>query len=376
MSFTLSRIDSLESRCLFSINLSDPNAADYFSVKIDSATGQIGGLIQPGTYPAGDLLQLFGLDVGADVEFNGFDDLGLQSDWESAIASSGINAQITSFSSSAATLFVDDSSLQSDLTVQVNIADIRTLDVGITTSPNIGTAAGQVLYSGPVDDTTPAKPTIVNRRLTVNGTSGNDTITLSLKDGLARVNINGTVTKFNPTKFSRLTVDAGAGNDVVVIGAGFPAAAIYGREGNDQITAGDLADDLNGGPGADYILAGAGDDVVNGDAGRDTITGGAGKNKIYGGDDDDRLNGSNGRDFIYGGNGNDRIYGNGGDDQLFGEGNVDRIWGGSGNDLVSGGTSNDRLFGESGTDTLNGGTGTDTGNAVTGDSLISIEVTV
>src|SRR5439155_7201183 len=120
--------------------------------------------------------------------------------------------------------------------------------------------------------------------LTVNGSSGTDTINLTRNtDGKIHAVVNGKDKKFTASSVSRVAVYAFPGDDHVTLAAsGVPGAYIDGSEGNDV---------LSGGGGADNII------------------GGAGKNTIMGNDGDDRLVGSGGRDFIYGGAGNDRIYG-------------------------------------------------------------------
>jgi hypothetical protein len=80
-----------------------------------------------------------------------------------------------------------------------------------------------------------------------------------------------------------LLVNAGDGNDTV--GVDWPAAQdpslvssgalLFGGDGDDTVTGGELADDLRGGAGDDRLDGSAGNDEVSGDAGRDRLAGGA-----------------------------------------------------------------------------------------------------
>ena len=174
--------------------------------------------------------------------------------------------------------------------------------------------------------------TIVGSTLTVNGTSGDDVIAVSLKSGNLNVTVNGTSKKYPASGIARVNVLAYDGNDRVTIGDGVPGT---------------------------YVDAGAGNDYVDGGDGNDTLTGGAGKNTLNGNGGNDRLNGSGGRDLLNGGEGNDFLYGNGGDDTLDGGSGSDHIFAGDGNDLLIGGGGNDKLYGQAGDDTLIGGKGAD-----------------
>ena len=103
---------------------------------------------------------------------------------------------------------------------------------------------------------------------------------------------------------SDVTVNAGAGNDIITV-AGGSRNVIHGDAGNDRIT-------VESGAGADNTLYGdAGNDVINAKAGKNSVT-------IYGGDGADTLYGGSAADALYGGAGNDKLYGQSGDDTLTG----------------------------------------------------------
>ena len=91
---------------------------------------------------------------------------------------------------------------------------------------------------------------------------------------------------------------------------------------NNTPTDGD--DVLYGTPNGDTLDAGAGNDIVLGLAGNDTILGGDGNDLIHGGDGDDVLEGNAGNDVIYGGWGADQLTGGTGNDQLYGGSEAER----------------------------------------------------
>ncbi len=111
----------------------------------------------------------------------------------------------------------------------------------------------------------------------------------------------------------------GAGNDVLLGGEGsdqlfggltvpLTATAASGT-GNDVLSGEGGADTCSGGDGNDSISGGAGDDIVNGNAGNDSLTGDAGNDSVYGG---------TGRDTVFGGTGLDVLKGQGGVDRIEG----------------------------------------------------------
>jgi Ca2+-binding RTX toxin-like protein len=101
----------------------------------------------------------------------------------------------------------------------------------------------------------------------------------------------------------------------------------------------------------DVIVGDDEDNVLNGLSGDDVINGGGGNDTVRGGEGNDTLNGGAGNDVVEGGNGNDDVFG--------GDGN-DVLRGGNGNDQLDGGNGNDTLHADAGNDTMTGGAGTDT----------------
>ncbi len=239
-----------------------------------------------------------------------------------------------------------------------------------------------------------------------------DVINLTFHDGVTRA-----------AYAANVTIEGGAGADVIFSGSGHDLIVGGSRAG---ATAGEAGDTLYGGGGADTIygddmadLTYGGNDLLYGGSGNDTVFGGAGDDTLYGGDGVDSLFGGAGNDFLYdysgghmyGGQGDDLLVmmstsggafdvnGGGdeagdGDDRVFvggnygvvtstlglgndlfisnnvdsGSGQVDRVFGGAGDDVISswfgsdtlyGGDGNDALWGGAGTDTIYGGPGTD-----------------
>ncbi|MCA9185751.1 MAG: VCBS repeat-containing protein [Planctomycetales bacterium] len=190
-----------------------------------------------------------------------------------------------------------------------------------------------------------------------------------------------------------ILVEAGAGEDEVVIGAdvtipvtlkggddddkltgGSGINTIEGGKGNDRLTGGSNKDTISGGEGDDTIFGKGDDDTLNGDDGNDAIRGDDGIDTIHGGAGDDNLDGGTDNDIVYGDAGNDQVSGAAGLDMLFGgEGDdavnggddADMMFGGDGNDIMGGGAGNDTIHGDDGDDTISGEEGDD---AIYGDA--------
>jgi hypothetical protein len=148
---------------------------------------------------------------------------------------------------------------------------------------------------------------IVNGALIVNGTSGNDTITVSrdpVTKGMYRVSVNGLLNGVDGVGLKRINISGLEGNDLILIdpsqGAISLPTNIAGGSGNDTMT---------GGSGPDLLQGGRGNDVIRGAAGADVLEGHAGNDVLYGGDGRDRLYGNAGADTLYtGGYRKERVY--------------------------------------------------------------------
>lgn len=118
--------------------------------------------------------------------------------------------------------------------------------------------------------------------------------------------------------------------------SGFEQLEFKGGSGRDVITGGAASDDLNGGLGRDQLSGGAGDDYIDGDLGDDQLKGGAGDDQLTDEGGDDRLQGGDGADELSDSLGDDKLEGQAGDDLigLADDGGQDTIDGGEGFDVV------------------------------------------
>jgi Ca2+-binding RTX toxin-like protein len=112
-----------------------------------------------------------------------------------------------------------------------------------------------------------------NDTVVINGTSGNDTISLSIQNGALVVNGLSSKIVIDHFDFNDTIRIAGLGGDDVIdasgIGANGPKLILEGGDGNDV---------LIGSGGNDTITGGAGDDVLIGGPGQDILDGGTGSN--------------------------------------------------------------------------------------------------
>src|SRR5262245_31170314 len=95
--------------------------------------------------------------------------------------------------------------------------------------------------------------------LTITGTSGNDfiTVTEARVGFLTNVQVweNNVKTYESPLLVTKISIDAGDGNDIVAIDSYLPSASIQGGTGDDR---------LFGGDGDDYIDGWTGNDELHG----------------------------------------------------------------------------------------------------------------
>lgn len=161
--------------------------------------------------------------------------------------------------------------------------------------------------------TTPAPDT--RSALTIDGTAGDDTISLTASNGTLTYTVNGTAHTAVLANLNAIIVNAFAGNDTVTVGAGIMGVAIHGGQGNDSLTGGSGNDTLFGGQGADVLIGTTGDDQLFGGAGNDTLQGGAGNDTLTGGDGDDSMRSGTGSDVFFARDGfADTVIGGGGAD--------------------------------------------------------------
>lgn len=240
----------------------------------------------------------------------------------------------------------------------------------------------------PVTHTPGAAALDDGRILTMNGTSGSDTLTIDATPGdrdndNVSLFINGdfirSIDTFNQganqTRVDKVRISAGAGNDRVFasrfideIEGGAGNDLIRGEDNDDSLYGGTGNDELHGDRGDDFLQGNAGNDKLHGGSGNDTLNGGNDNDELYGGNGNDRLEGRFGDDTLRGGRGNDtlegwtgrdQLHGDGGNDVLRGQWGNDTLYGGGGGDILYGGNADDFLHGQDDDDTLYGGSGND-----------------
>lgn len=106
-----------------------------------------------------------------------------------------------------------------------------------------------------------------------------------------------------------------------------------------------LSDVLIGAAGADNLIGQGGDDTLIGAGGDDTLSAGDGNDFADAGEGRDVVFGGAGDDVLLGGAGNDLIDGGAGEDRIFGGTGDDRITAGAGDDIVVAGAGNDVIVG-------------------------------
>ncbi|MFW6189807.1 MAG: hypothetical protein ACOC7T_05165 [Planctomycetota bacterium] len=117
-----------------------------------------------------------------------------------------------------------------------------------------------------------------------------------------------------------IVVDAGQGDDIIVVLPGVSADALMtGGPGNDQLMyLGEGRVEVAGGAGNDQLRGRGGDDRLEGGEGDDLLIGGAGADTLIGGPGDDVLKGDDGDDLLYGNEGQDQLEGGPDNDSLDG----------------------------------------------------------
>jgi len=116
------------------------------------------------------------------------------------------------------------------------------------------------------------------------GSGGADVIDAEAITGTLRVKSSVDAATIDVLGAERLSVDAGAGNDVYTAKPGLPglvATDVAGGGDNDQLVGTDGPETFRGGDGDDTVVAGGGDDALHGDAGTDNLVGGAGRDSFF-----------------------------------------------------------------------------------------------
>lgn len=256
---------------------------------------------------------------------------------------------------------------------------------------------------------------VVEGVLTVNGTTGDDGITVRCEGG--NVTVNTADPSSGPEACAdllRIRVFAGDGSDHVsladvsraVFGA-LEEVSVDGEDGGDTVIGSRLGDSINGGGGVDTLRGGDGKDRFDPGTGPGEILGGKGKDtvsasgdgnwyvsntllrwtshadypirsieriKITGGASSSFVSGAtfSGALTVDGGGGNDLLASGKGNDTLYGGDGNDFLQSGDGNDVLEGGAGDDVLRGDNGNDQMDGGPGDDTCTSGAGaDSVVS-----
>ena len=201
--------------------------------------------------------------------------------------------------------------------------------------------------------------------LTLDGTLGDDTASVSQVNNLARsfeANLNGTtktIVLSRMESISEIVFQGHAGDDTFVNNTHIDSDA-NGGNGNDTLTGGTGTDNLEGGGGDDTLNGRGGVDYLYGDGGTDSLSGGDGDDYMYGGDGQDVMDGGEGDDGMYGGDDADSMTGGPGDDRVFGQSGADTLEGEDGDDYIVGDDGKDVIKGGDGCDTIEGGDQKDT----------------
>lgn len=118
--------------------------------------------------------------------------------------------------------------------------------------------------------------------LTVLGSDAADPITIAQGVGRITVTDAGRVLKqLSAASVTKIVVDAGFGNDTVIVKAGVVKPVIvYGGYGVDFLYGGKGHDQLYGGAEADYLFGRGGNDLLIGGDGNDYLDGGGGVNTL------------------------------------------------------------------------------------------------
>jgi parallel beta-helix repeat protein len=120
------------------------------------------------------------------------------------------------------------------------------------------------------------------KALVVRGTRDADTIVVRMGRGAITLEANGAAMgTFRMNQFSRVLVDAGAGDDRVEMPPLLTKSVL-----------------LNGGDGNDVLVGGKGKDVLLGGSGDDRLAGGLGNDMLFGGDGADVLDGGAQNDLL------------------------------------------------------------------------------
>ncbi len=200
-------------------------------------------------------------------------------------------------------------------------------------------------------------------QITLDAGAGNDVIRVSKQAANCySVSVNGQNHYFNQAEMAKLTIKGGSGNDRIQVDANVDIALrvqggsgkdtiinhargtrISGGSGNDTIHNTGANARLNGGSGQDWMVNTGAGAVVKGGSGNDFIT-----NHGHGA----RVSGNSGHDSVTNYGQNARVHGGLGNDQIVNRGNGAYVNGGWGHDRVDNVASGVRVYGCHGNDNI------------------------
>jgi RTX calcium-binding nonapeptide repeat (4 copies)/Beta-galactosidase len=153
-------------------------------------------------------------------------------------------------------------------------------------------------------------------QLTVTGTDRSDTVVVARdrrRPSKLVLVVNGAGYKYASRAVKSIRVDAGAGDDKVVVNSRFGTVSqrmvLLGGAGDDTLGGSLGNDDIGGGAGNDLLSGAGGDDSLDGGAGNDKLFGARGNDTLFGGGDDDTLADGRGDNTLDGGDGVDTVRG-------------------------------------------------------------------
>lgn len=291
-------------------------------------------------------------------------------------------------------------------TTSLTAAGLLGLALLMPTSASTAGAANPVCAGEPA--------TLVGTGPTVTGTEGRDVIVTGPATTVRALGGDDTICVTTPRAAGAVDVDAGTGDDAVLLPVAdlAPGSTIAAGDGRDRLVAGHptalltldlkldrfrVGQDVSAATAFEDAFMVAPEVVVLGDMGdndlrfhgcRATLRGGNGDDELvgvsgdpyfesysfgcdasatmWGGPGVDRLRGGQGPDVLDGEGHRDRVEGRGGDDVVRGGEGRDVVLGGKGRDRVTGGPGRDRLHGGAGHDTLVGGGDRDRANGSRG----------
>ena len=190
-----------------------------------------------------------------------------------------------------------------------------------------------------------AKESSLFGQRSINTGDGDDQIRVSKKgDNHYEITINGQTQSYTKDQLRSLTIDAGSGNDRIIIEDGVDIKlSIKGGSGDDlfsiyadgvTVDAGDGNDSIYSFGDGNSIKGGADSDYIYSVGHANSIDGGSGRDRIYSHGDRNRLNGGRDNDYLFARGRFNRVYGEGGNDvaRVYGDANI--VDSGSGRDDV------------------------------------------